>query len=101
MMIENWVDKNFQKLVEIRRWLHQHPEVGFNEYETSQYCQNFMKDLGCTIYQTEPMKTGLYCDYGNGNGSTLAIRCDLDALPIHEVNSFDYCSLNPGVSHRK
>ena len=53
MMIENWVDENFHKLVEIRRWLHQHPEVGFDEHETSQYCQKFMKDLGFEIHQTE------------------------------------------------
>lgn len=99
MMIENWVDDNFHKFVEIRRWLHQHPEVGFEEYETSQYCQKFMKDLGFEIYQTESMQTGFYCDYGNGNGSTLAVRCDLDALPIQEINAVDYCSINPGVSH--
>ena len=98
-MIENWVDNNFQKLVTIRRWLHQHPEVGFDEHDTSKYCQNLMKDLGFEIHQTEPMKTGFYCDYGNGTGSTLAVRCDLDALPIQEVNTFDYCSVNPGVSH--
>ena len=98
-MIENWIDNNFQKLVTIRRWLHQHPEVGFDEHDTSKYCQNFMKDLGFEIHQTAPMKTGFYCDYGNGTGSTLAVRCDLDALPIQEVNTFDYCSVNPGVSH--
>ena len=98
-MIENWVDNNFQKLVTIRRWLHQHPEVGFDEHDTSKYCQNIMKDLGFEIHQTAPMKTGFYCDYGNGTGSTLAVRCDLDALPIQEVNTFDYCSVNPGVSH--
>ena len=98
-MIQNWTKNNFQKLVEIRRWLHQHPEVGFDENETSQYCQNFMKDLGLEIHQTEPMQTGFYCDYGDGKGPILAVRCDLDALPIQEVNTFDYCSLNPGVSH--
>ena len=99
MMIENWIDNNFQILVEIRRWLHQHPEVGFDEHKTSQYCQNYMKELGLEIHQTEPMKTGFYCDYGTGNGPTFAVRCDLDALPIQEVNTFDYCSVNLGVSH--
>jgi len=99
MIIDNWVDNNFERLVEIRRWLHQHPEVGFNEHKTSQYCQTIMQNLGFEIQQTEPMKTGFYCNYGTGDGPTLAIRCDLDALPIHEVNTVDYCSINPGVSH--
>ena len=83
----------------MRRWLHQHPEVGFNEHETTQYCQNIMKNLGFTIHQTEPMKTGFYCEYGNQNGPTVAVRCDLDALPIQEINQIDYKSLNPGISH--
>ena len=98
-MIDNWLDTNFQKLVEIRRWLHRHPEVGFNEYETSQYCKKLMSDLGLDIYQNDDMKTGFYCDYGNGNGPTIAVRCDLDALPIQEINKVDYCSINSGVSH--
>ena len=58
-----------------------------------------MKDLGFEIHQTETMQTGFYCDYGNGDGPTIAVRCDLDALPIQEVNSIDYCSINSGVSH--
>ena len=99
MLIESWVDENFQKIVDIRRWLHQHPEVGFDEHETSKYCQNYMKSLGFKIHQTELMQTGFYCNYGTGNGPTLAVRCDLDALPIQEVNTVDYCSVNLGVSH--
>ncbi len=99
MLIKSWVDKNFQKIIDIRRWLHQHPEVGFDEHETSRYCQNHMRNLGFEIHQTQPMQTGFYCNYGNGNGRTLAVRCDLDALPIQEINTVDYCSVNPGVSH--
>ena len=98
-MIYNWLGTNFQRLVEIRRWLHRHPEVGFKEHETSQYCKKLMCDLGLDIYQNDEMKTGFYCDYGNGNGPTIAVRCDLDALPIQEINKVDYCSLNSGVSH--
>ena len=98
-MLNSWLDKNFKKVVEIRRWLHQHPEVGFDEHETSKYCQNLMQEMGFEIHQTKPMQTGFYCDYGNGSGPTLAIRCDLDALPIQEVNTVNYCSKNSGISH--
>jgi len=44
-MIDKWLETNFQKIVEVRRWLHQHPEVGFNEHETTRYCQNLMGEL--------------------------------------------------------
>ena len=98
-MLNTWLVNNFERLIEIRRWLHQHPEVGFNEYETSQYCQKLMVDMGYDIVQNEKMQTGFYCDYGSGEGPKLVVRCDLDALPIEEVNTFDYCSVNAGVSH--
>ena len=45
-MIDKWLEANFEKLVEIRRWLHSHPEVGFDEHETTRYCQNLMRELG-------------------------------------------------------
>ena len=98
-MLDNWLEKNFEQIVEIRRWLHQHPEVGFNEHETSRYCQKLMTDMGYSINQNEKMQTGFFCDYGNNKGQTLAVRCDLDALPIEEVNTFNYRSVNKGVSH--
>jgi len=98
-MLNTWLEKNIEWVIQTRRWLHQHPEVGFDEHESSQYCQKLMKDRGYKIIQNEKMKTGFYCDYGTGSGPTLAIRCDLDALPIEEVNTFDYCSINKGISH--
>ena len=98
-MINSWLDANFERLVAIRRWLHQHPEVGFNEHETSKYCQSVLEKLGLEVYQNSEMQTGFYAEYGNGNGPTIAVRCDLDALPIKEINKLDYSSLNPGISH--
>ena len=98
-MLNTWLEKNIEWVIQTRRWLHQHPEVGFDEHESSRYCQKLMKDRGYKIIQNEKMKTGFYCDYGTGSGPTIAIRCDLDALPIEEVNTFDYCSINKGISH--
>ena len=98
-MLSTWLEKNFKRVIEFRRWLHQHPEVGFDEHESSRYCQNLMKDMGYKIFQNDKMLTGFYCEYGTGSGPTLAIRCDLDALPIEEVNTVGYCSENKGVSH--
>ena len=59
-MINDWLNKNFNRIVKIRRWLHQHPEVGFNEHNTSNYCKKIMKEMGYTISQTKQMKTGFY-----------------------------------------
>ena len=99
MLVRDWIEKNFKRIVAVRRWLHMHPEVGFHEVETSQYCQKFMQDLGYTVVQNETMQTGFICDIGRGNGPTMAIRCDLDALPIHEINDIEYKSQNLGASH--
>ena len=41
-MLNTWLEKNFKRVIEIRRWLHKHPEVGFEEYKTSEYCRKFM-----------------------------------------------------------
>ena len=41
---ENWTADNFKKLVEIRRWLHMHPEIGFDEHETSKYLQKLLSE---------------------------------------------------------
>ena len=57
-MLDDWLNKNFKRIVEIRRWLHQHPEVGFNEHETSRHCQGLMKEMGYEIIQNEKMETG-------------------------------------------
>ena len=99
MLINNWIEENFQKIIDIRRWLHQHPEIGFYEHETSKYCQNLMKELGYIVTKNDKMQTGFICDYGSGDGPTLAIRCDLDALPIQEINDVEYKSNNNGISH--
>ena len=98
-MLNTWLDNNISRIVKYRRWLHQHPEVGFSEFETSKYCRKIMEDMGYKIVYNEKMKTGFYCEYGTGCGPTLALRCDLDALPIEEINTSDYCSINKGVSH--
>ena len=54
---------------------------------------------GYEIMQTPAMKTGFICEYGNGHGKTLAIRCDMDALEITESSNAIYKSVNPGFMH--
>ncbi|NOZ07702.1 MAG: amidohydrolase [FCB group bacterium] len=94
-----WLKKNEQRLIEIRRYLHQHPELGFKEIETTAYLMGLLREAGYVIHQNEKMKTGFYCDYGIGGSPLLGIRCDLDALQIFDAKEVAYRSQNDGVMH--
>ncbi len=87
------------KLVTYRRHFHMYPELGFQEFETSKFIQEKLKELGL-----EPKviaKTGIIADIlgEKGSGKTLMIRADIDALPVTEANQTEYKSKNEGVSH--
>ena len=60
---QGWIDSNFKKLVDIRRWLHIHPEIGFSEHKTSKYLKNLLSKSGYEITQTPEMETGFFCEY--------------------------------------
>jgi len=98
-MLDQWLSENEQKIIELRHWLHEHPEVGFNEVETAKYLKNSLISAGYNIIQTPEMKTGFICEYGSGDGPVLAIRCDMDALLIQEISDANYKSRNDGVMH--
>ena len=94
--IKSWIDKNFNKLVDIRRWLHMNPEVGFNEHKTSKYLQKLLIASDYKITQNKDMKTGFTCEYNSGNdGPVLGIRCDMDGLLVNEQSDKKYKSTNP------
>lgn len=97
---KEWLNKNSQKLIEIRRWLHANPEIGFDEHNTSAYLKQLLEKYGYTINQNSAMKTGFICDYSSGKkGPILAVRCDMDGLLISEQSNKDYKSVNQGVMH--
>ncbi len=82
-----------------RRYLHQHPELSFHEERTSQFIADTLGELGgLTI--TRPTRTSVMARLiGSRPGPTLAIRADIDALPIEERNNHDFVSTQPGVMH--
>ncbi|HEY6074024.1 MAG TPA: amidohydrolase, partial [Anaerolineales bacterium] len=86
------------KLVEIRRHIHKHPELGFQEVKTSEYVSEQLDALGIE-HQRGIAKTGIVATLGDGNGPTVALRADMDALPIQEANDVSYKSQTPGVMH--
>ncbi len=87
-----------QDLVEIRRDLHRHPELSFEEVRTAGIAATAMKDLGCRV-RTRVGVTGVVAEMENGRGPTVALRADMDALPIQETNTHGFVSESAGVMH--
>ena len=85
-------------LLEWRRHLHSHPELSWQEFETTEFILNELKKLGIEDI-SRPLKTGLVAKIENGKGKCVALRADIDALPITEQNTCSYKSQNDGVMH--
>jgi amidohydrolase len=85
------------EIVETRRYIHQHPELSFEEVETSKLAAERLKDLGFTIIEGVA-RTGITADIGSG-ARTIAIRADMDALPLDEAKDRSYRSQNEGIMH--
>ncbi|MEX2949148.1 M20 family metallopeptidase [Staphylococcus warneri] len=87
------------RMIEIRRYLHQHPELSFKEVETPKYIADFYKDKDCKV-ETNVGQNGVKVTIDSGKpGKTLAIRADFDALPIKEATGLPFASKNEGVMH--
>jgi amidohydrolase len=93
------LDKYFDEMVEIRRHLHQHPELSFKEVETPNYIASYHEKLGHDV-RTGVGGRGVVATLKGGKpGKTVALRADFDALPIQEENDVPYKSKVPGVMH--
>ena len=86
-------------LTGLRRHLHQYPEVGFEEIETSKYLRNWLALQGFTTHGPIA-KTGFYVEVsGPHPGPTIGYRADMDALPTQDGKEVEYASKNDGVAH--
>lgn len=85
-------------LVELRRDLHAHPELARQERRTTEVVTDLLLTAGLKP-RVLASGTGLICDVGSQLGPTIALRADMDALPIHDKKSVSYRSTTPGVSH--
>jgi amidohydrolase len=81
-----------------RRQIHKYPELGFTETRTAGLVAKTLHDLGIET-ETEVAKTGVVGAIKGGDGPVIALRADMDALPITEQNSTDFDSLHPGLMH--
>jgi amidohydrolase len=88
-----------QELVALRRHFHAHPELSFQEVQTAATIAARLTDLGLEVRERVG-KTGVVGRLiGSGDGPVIALRADIDGLPIQEQNEAPYASQNPGVMH--
>jgi amidohydrolase len=94
-----YVDDDLEsELVGWRRHLHAHPELAFQEYKTTEFIEGLLGEWSVPFER--PLETGVIARIvGTKPGPTIAIRCDIDALPITEENQTDYVSTVPGRMH--
>ena len=90
------------KIIELRHWLHAHPEVSRHEIETARHMQLFLQDHAAPDEFLPLHGAGFAAIYSGAEpGKTVLIRTELDALPIHEINEdLPYRSLHDGVGHK-
>src|SRR5690554_4918686 len=86
-----------EELIEWRRDFHMHPEIGFELHRTSKIVADELEKMGYRVRRAVG-KTGVVAEIGEG-GKLIAIRADMDALPIQEQNDHEYVSKVPGAMH--
>lgn len=93
------LEQKYDQMVEIRRYLHQYPELSFKEYQTAAYIRSFYEKRGIPV-QANVGGNGLVAVIeGKKPGKTVALRADFDALPIQDEKDVPYKSTVPGVMH--
>jgi amidohydrolase len=94
--IDDVVDKHTGDLLELRRDLHAHPELSWNEHRTTEQVAGRLGEAGISV--TRIPGTGLLADIGD-SGPLIGLRADLDALPVEDTSGLPWASTNPGVAH--
>src|SRR5699024_8996968 len=94
------IDDYLEEMIQIRRHLHQYPELSFQEKETSKYIRTFYDHLDIPYQSNIGGGYGLVASIeGEKPGRTIGLRADFDALPIHEQTDLPFQSKTPGVMH--
>lgn len=103
MSYEEWeyfLEENYAEMIENRRYLHQYPELSFQETKTRAFILEKLKEYGYQDIQENVGSGGIIATLDTGkSGKTLGFRADFDALPIQEETEFDFSSKIPGVMH--
>lgn len=97
--IHQAIDQHYDEMVQIRRYLHQYPEVSFHEYETAKYIANYYEQLGIPYDMNIGGNAVIAKLQGKRPGKTIALRADFDALPIDDQKDVAYKSKKAGAMH--
>jgi amidohydrolase len=90
----------FPEIIQNRRWFHAHPELNFREFETAAKIAEHLRSYGIDEVHENIGKTGVVAVIKGGHsGPCIALRADMDALPILETADIEYKSLNQGKMH--
>jgi amidohydrolase len=94
------IENTYDQMIDWRRYLHQHPELSFEEHETAAYITDQLKNLDA-IEISHPTETSVMgrLKGKKGPGKTIAIRGDIDALPIQEATNLPFTSKKEGLMH--
>ncbi|MFQ3630686.1 M20 metallopeptidase family protein [Roseiflexus sp.] len=87
------------EIIRLRREIHAHPELAFQEVRTAQLVAETLREIGGIDIRTGVGKTGVVGQLGTGDGPTIGIRADMDALPIDEATGLPFASQHTGVMH--
>ena len=87
-----------QKITDEFYWFHRHPELSYEEVETTKRLRDDLAAAGIEVLDL-PLKTGLVAKVGTGEAPFIALRCDIDGLPIQEESGLDYASEHAGRMH--
>lgn len=94
--VKDWTESLTPELIEFRRELHRNPELSFAEFQTTERILEALRSAGLNPVKME--RTGAYVDVGEGP-IRLALRADIDALPVLEETELDYASTIEGIAH--
>ncbi len=97
--IKELSDTYFEEILEIRRYIHANPELSFQEHKTASFIEKKLAEFGIANTQRIAETGVTFCLNGKGDGKTIALRADIDALPINEANDVEYRSKNEGIMH--
>lgn len=85
--------------IKIRRYLHQHPELSYNEVNTTEFIKQELTKYGIEVFNNGKFTGVIGVLKGSAPGKTIALRADIDALPVKENTDLDFASVNEGCCH--
>lgn len=98
ILIEDYINKNYEKIINIRKTIHENPELSNKEFNTTNSIEKFLKENNIKFNRFKNINGG-YVFLNNNKNTSIAYRADIDALPILERTNCSFSSKNLGIMH--